>query len=126
MKRVGITVDGPDLHDTVVPHLRALNAEAVVASENDGSATPPAQDRLFQRVVGVLRDLPAAPRERAAAVFLAHCRGGGELLVTDDLKAFGEDRSARRAALEALCGTPILSRRQFIVWVVGETEPRAA
>ena len=127
MKRVGITVDGLHLNESLATELRALNAEVfVVTAERDGRAVlrDASREPSFRELLAAL-DVSGAP-PRACAALALHARRGAEVFVTGDLAAFGADGSRRRRALEELIGTPILSAGQFQQWAGSGTERRAA
>ena len=127
MKRVGITVDGLHLHESLTTELRALNAEVfVVNAERDGGAVrrDASREPSFRELLAAL-DVSGTP-PRACAALALHARRGGEVFVTGDLPAFGADGSRRRRALEELVGTPILSAGQFRQWAGSGIERRAA
>ena len=132
MKRVGITVDGPDLHEALALELRELNAEVFVVPTLAGDARLDRHesygDFAFEQLLHALREgavLAERSALRAALALDAHCRRGAGILVSDDLAAFGRDGSARRKVLEELIGTPILSAEQFRHWA-GVSDRRAA
>jgi hypothetical protein len=86
----------------------------------------PSDEKLFESVLDVISN-GAFPRQREqlsegqrhqmrdAMILLPHVRGGRDVFVSDDRKAFIEH--GRREELEALCRTRIMTTDEFCSWI---------
>jgi hypothetical protein len=109
---------------------RSLRFEPSLRTRTFGMSNLPGRDRkpgsgfgklpllMIKRIASKQgqRDDPSTGERRQlrdAMILQAHARDGRDILVSDDVKAFGREGDDRRRKLEALCGTRIMTVDEF-------------
>jgi hypothetical protein len=98
------------------PDLR--HVELAWADRKPGSGFGKLPLLMIKRIAskqGQRDDLSTGERRqlRDAMILQAHARDGRDILVCDDVKAFGREGDDRGRKLEALCGTRIMTVDEF-------------